>query len=168
MSATVDHSQTFRHDVANSMCVAIKEADEKRLFALLTDLQSDMDHDAIIATYAEPVKRMLSSSYGVNDICGVEDFNGDTCLHYAARSGHSLVLRFFFNAGLMKSMDQYINREGNTPLHDAVSGQQVVMCRQLLFCGCDPKSKNRSGQTPVSLARKSHNPQLIGALQGKH
>jgi hypothetical protein len=158
---TTDDDGTLVCAIAES----IKRADEHDLYRLLSANGTKYGDDDTMSRFANKVKLCLRRDHGILDITGVEDYNGDTCLHYAARSGHSLVLRFFYNAGLTKEIDQYVNRQGDTPLHDAVRKGHVVMTKQLIFLGCDPKRPNRMSETPNSIARKSHNPALQSALK---
>lgn len=145
-----------------AIAAAMVAADEKALFALLNGVA---DFDAAIAAMAPTVKKVLKTRHGVDDPLGVEDFNGDTCLHFAARQDHGNVLRLFYRVGLLKEINQYFNREGNTPLHDAVSRGRVMMVKQLLFLGADPKARNREGKTPASMARNMHNPEMVAAFR---
>lgn len=157
-SALDDAGKEF---VVSEMTSALAEGNERRLYSILTHVT---DIDESIKVLARDVKRELKRRHGACDVNAVEDLNGDTCLHYAARAGHPIVLRLMHNCGLLKNLDEYVNREGSTPLHEAVHKKQVMFIRQLMFLGANPKAPNRCGQTPASIARKLGDPLVLAAL----
>jgi len=80
------------------------------------------------------------------------DRDGWTPLHAAAQNNDAETARFLLDSGaIVDPQDSY----GNTPLFRAVfnsrdSGELIELLRQR---GADAESKNKSGVSPVSLAR---------------
>jgi uncharacterized protein len=80
------------------------------------------------------------------------DDNGWTALHFACQSGSESVVRTLLNADAsVDPVDSY----GNTPLWKAVfnsrgNGELIALLRA---AGADPRRKNASGISPLSLAR---------------
>jgi ankyrin repeat protein len=58
------------------------------------------------------------------------------------------------------------NREGDTPLHAAVTGRRSEkIVRYLLAEGADPAAANAKGQTPLALAETRGTPELLALLR---
>jgi ankyrin repeat protein len=58
------------------------------------------------------------------------------------------------------------NRDGDTPLHAAVTGRRSEkIVRYLLAEGADPAAANAKGQTPLSLAETRGTPELLALLR---
>lgn len=114
--------------------------------------------DVIYKTSAKAVRKQLRhlSPRPVTSIHDLCDRNGDSVLHLAAQAGHAPVLRYVYNAGLIKNDDvnECANAEGVTPLHDAVRRGRVSFARQLLFLGADPTIPDNQGKSPNSIAKK--------------
>ena len=53
------------------------------------------------------------------------------------------------------------NFDGVTALHNAVFEKQIDIVKLLIEHGADPAIQDRLGNTPVDLAQRSANPQLL-------
>ncbi|EJW86182.1 hypothetical protein WUBG_02904 [Wuchereria bancrofti] len=70
--------------------------------------------------------------------------HGFSGLHYAAKNGHSYVVRFL----IMNGADVNLRTSGYTPLHLAAIGKQHEIISILLQdCGADPSIEDYSGHT---------------------
>jgi len=76
--------------------------------------------------------------------------------------GEATAITLLLDAGAtLETTDQ----EGNTPLHHAVMIGSLRGADVLVARGAKVNAKNRSGQTPVSLAKSRGNKELLGLLQ---
>jgi ankyrin repeat protein len=109
-------------------------------------------HYAANEGLVDRVAELIGSGFEVN----LADNAGWTPLHFAAQASSSEVARLLLNAGaLIDQRDSY----GNTPLWRAVfnsrgNGELIGIFRA---AGSDPTAKNKSGVSPVDLARTIHN-----------
>ena len=109
-------------------------------------------HYAVADRNLERVKELVRQRMNVN----LADRNGWTPLHFAAQNNDAETARFLLDSGAaVDPQDSY----GNTPLLRAVfnsrgNGELIVLLRQR---GADAESKNKSGVSPVSLARSIGN-----------
>jgi ankyrin repeat protein len=85
-----------------------------------------------------------------------QDDNGWTPLHFAAQANSASVTQALLNAGAEVGIPDAF---GNTPLFRAVfcSRGEGVVIRLLREAGADPISPNKSGVSPVQLARTISN-----------
>jgi ankyrin repeat protein len=105
-------------------------------------------HYAALENDVEQVKALLAQGVDPN----VGDQLGFTALHFSAQQGAVEACRALLDAGA--EVDP-VNSYGNTPLFVAVfnsrgRGDLIKLLRER---GADPLRANRSGQTPLGLAR---------------
>jgi len=109
-------------------------------------------HYAVVDRNLERVKELVRQGMKVN----FADRNGWTALHFAVQNNDAETARFLLDSGAaVDPKDSY----GNTPLLTAVfnsrgNGELIELLRQR---GADAESKNKSGVSPVSLARNIGN-----------
>jgi len=105
-------------------------------------------HYAVVDRNLERVKELVRQGMDVN----LADRNGWTALHFAAQNNDAETARFLLDSGAaVDPKDNY----GNTPLSTAVfnsrgNGELFELLRQP---GADAESENKSGVSPVGLAR---------------
>jgi len=105
-------------------------------------------HYAVVDRNLERMKELIRQGMNVN----LADRDGWTPLHIAAQNNDAETARFLLDSGAtIDPQDSY----GNTPLFRAVfnsrgNGELIDLLRQR---GADAGSKNKSGVSPVSLAR---------------
>ncbi len=76
----------------------------------------------------------------------VPDYAGNSPLHIVALQGYDNLVKLLVDNGC--NLDHY-NRDGNTPLLDAVENGHVVTVRVLLEGGADPRAPNAKRQRPI-------------------
>nr|XP_010946515.1 PREDICTED: LOW QUALITY PROTEIN: espin-like protein [Camelus bactrianus] len=78
----------------------------------------------------------------------VQDNEGATALHFAARGGHTPILDRLLLMGAPVVRDCW----GGTPLHDAAENGQMECCQTLLFHRVDPALRDEDGYVAADLA----------------
>lgn len=82
----------------------------------------------------------------------VENYDGVTPLHLAAQEGRLAVIDVLLrNQAVLDTPDM----DGNTPIHYAAKRNQRIVTH-LIYCGADPKLKNREGFTAAQLLAKRY------------
>ena len=105
-------------------------------------------HYAVVDRNFARMKELVLQGASMN----LADHNGWTPLHFAAQNNDAETARFLLDSGAaVDPKDSY----GNTPLFTAVfnsrgNGELIKLLRER---GADCESKNKSGVSPVSLAR---------------
>ncbi len=92
----------------------------------------------------------------------VPDQEGVMPIHVAAYYGKLEVLRFLLDK--IQNPDAQQDRNGLTPLHYAVLGEQPEAARELLARGCHPNARDKNGITPLHLAVLRERPDLVTLL----
>ena len=77
----------------------------------------------------------------------IQNKDGDTPLHDAARSGSPEVVKLLLEHGANPNIQDY--KYDWTPLHYAVKGCHVDVARVLLDYGADPTIRDNEGRTPL-------------------
>jgi uncharacterized protein len=114
-------------------------------------------HYAVVDRDLDRAKDLVRQGANVN----LADRNGWTPLHFAAQNDDAVTARFLLDSGaLVDPRDSY----GNTPLFTAVfnsrgHGELIELLRQR---GADATAINKSGASPVSLARSIANYDVAG------
>ncbi len=85
-----------------------------------------------------------------------------TLLHYAANNGYIKTMQILFE---QKAQVDVRDCKGNTPLHDAVFMQNILVINLLLSYHADPLLANYHGITPMHLT--SHNKKIEKILYEK-
>jgi ankyrin repeat protein len=80
---------------------------------------------------------------------GIATPSGDTCLHIAARSGHTDLISLL--ASTYELPTEARNRHDNTPLHEAVGAMQYEPIKALWDAGADLHAVDGSGCTAMDL-----------------
>jgi ankyrin repeat protein len=83
-----------------------------------------------------------------------------TALHFAARDQNEPIMRLLLERGAaLDPADAF----GNTPLWRSVmnTGESLAVPKLLLEHGADPNRKNRSGKSPLDVARDSGQEELV-------
>lgn len=121
--------------------------------------------DAVLAEDADPRVVKLLIERGA-DISAVDKDQKWTALHFAARDQKDAVVRVLLEAGA--AFDP-VDVLGNTPLWWSVMhfSSNVAVIEELLKHGADPHKKNNYGVSPIDLARKAGNNEIVAILEGK-
>jgi len=96
-------------------------------------------------------------------------FDNETVLHFLLPN-HHLKENEIYRSVVMKILsrpEEIINLcdgQGNTVLHSAVSHDFLWTARQLLIAKCNPNPVNKVGETPLHLAAKSNNQEMVELL----
>lgn len=116
---------------------------QQRVDNILIQAAQSNDIEKIIYALKEGANIEIKSDY---------DF---TPLHYAARNGHSLILKKLIAAG---ANIEALNKNGNTPLHLSSYNGQSNTTLALIHRGANLYAQNHDGDTPLhSATRKNHN-----------
>ncbi|HEX7958773.1 MAG TPA: ankyrin repeat domain-containing protein [Terriglobales bacterium] len=119
---------------------------------------------AVLAEDADPrlVKLLIQHEADVNS----PDEHQWTALHFAARDQKEDIVRTLLDSGAsVDALDAF----GDTPLWRAVmnfSGN-VGIIKMLLKHGADPQKRNNSGVSPIDLAQKSGQAEVLALLERK-
>jgi ankyrin repeat protein len=117
-------------------------------------------HWAVAQNYNELVQDLLSK---YNPDPTIQDNEGNTALHLAARNGNGIILQALraHNADISA-----VNNNGDTPLHMAIRTGRATIVRQLLEAGAQINIRNHQELSTWSLAQKYHNRQdIIGLFE---
>ncbi len=118
---------------------------------------------ALFLKYAlEGNKKMLKF---LNENCNIDidikDFDGNTALMFAVKSGKSEVVDYLLKNGANVN---YINNFGVSPLHLAVRKNALNLVDHLLRYGADINIEDKYNQTPLFDAIQENNAQMIRFL----
>jgi ankyrin repeat protein/beta-lactamase regulating signal transducer with metallopeptidase domain len=91
-----------------------------------------------------------------------ENENGETPLHLAANRGHKEMVEVLIDNGADVNAKNI--RRGATPLHTAVAASHKDVVVLLIKSGADVNAKDRQGGTPLDLARRRGNAEIIEIL----
>jgi len=89
--------------------------------------------------------------------------NGETPLHRAAMWGHDAAVKLLLEANA--NPDMYKNQRRWTPLHFASKHGKSAVVLALLEGKCDPFMRDSNGRTPMELARRNKQPDVVLLLQ---
>lgn len=92
------------------------------------------------------------------------DSSGGTALHAAMFQKNIQIVEMLIDYGL--DVNAIGPKNGYTPLHDAVWGNNPAAAKLLLEKGADPTIKNKEGQTPLEKARSEGKENLVRVLEG--
>jgi len=85
--------------------------------------------------------------------------NGETPLHRAAMWGHDAAVKLLLEANA--NPDMYKNQRRWTPLHFAAKHGKSAVVLALLEGKCDPHMRDSNGRTPMELARRNKQPDVV-------
>lgn len=108
------------------------------------------------------VKAIVAAGSDVN----AADRQGFTSLHFAARDGRDKIVSLLLDHNAeVDALDSW----GNTPLFRCVMSQPVntKIARQLLEAGANPKKKNKSKVSPLDVAKKCGDEDIVTMFSGK-
>jgi len=104
-------------------------------------------HVACRVGMVECVEALLSMNTALGDDT---TSTGDTCLHIAAKSGHTELVTLLTTKFHLKPEAR--NVQGQTPLHEAVCAMRYGPVKALLAAGADALAKDASGATSIDLS----------------
>ncbi|MDX8431627.1 MAG: ankyrin repeat domain-containing protein [Candidatus Algichlamydia australiensis] len=116
-------------------------------------------HSAATCDETEGVKKLLEQGFDIN----AKDERGETVLHYAVKSCQLNTIQVLISS--LPELDiNAADIDGNTALHMAVFGRDFQTIKDLLRHGADPSRFNKKGESPLFLAIKNQDRQLMEAL----
>lgn len=92
----------------------------------------------------------------------IRDDFGRNAIHLAASNGHIEVVQRICQAN--KGMVDITDKDGNTPLHDSITANQVSVAMELLKHGASTDLPNSNGHTALSLAIIEGNIEMANRL----
>lgn len=116
-------------------------------------------HYAAVEGKTEFVRAMLAQK--LVDV-NLVDIDGCSAVYYAAANGHEQVLRVLLENG----GDPNVVSIRRTPLHCATEWRRVECVTLLLAHGADTSVVDKSGLTPLEVAREKRFDELVEMLQG--
>ena len=115
-------------------------------------------HWAALNGFESVVRLLISKGFERNSRSNF----GWTALMQAATKGHTAVVRALLDAGDDPNM---ATNDGWTALHKAVANVHVETVAMLLEAGASVLAKHKYGSTPLSLAQKARNQEIIKMLR---
>ncbi len=127
-----------------------------------TQLMSNSDeviliHWAVAQNYGALIEDLLAE---YNPNLTIQDNEGNTALHLAARNGNNLILQVLLAHGANINA---VNNNGDTALHVASRAGRTIPVRQLLEAGALVTLPNYNGDTAWRLAARNY-PNAIAEL----
>lgn len=125
-------------------------------------------------TYAKDALNKAAYSGNVEEVAEIlktkpdpdaRDSSGGTALHAAMFQKNIKIVEMLIDYGL--DVNAIGPKNGYTPLHDAVWGNNPEAAKLLLAKGADPTIKNKEGQTPLEKAQSEGKEDLIKVLENK-
>lgn len=123
----------------------------------------------IIKKYINAIlnKRFLDGMYLIEkyrniDLMNYSFDNGNKSLHYGVLYKNSKFCIFLLQNGM--SPNCLNNKNGNTPLHLSVLNDDIRMSSIMIKWKADISIKNFNGKTPVDIAQKRNDPDLVELL----
>lgn len=110
---------------------------------------------AVRTGFTRSVDKLLAAGA---DVTRAQPDTGRTALHIALaerQSGLALSLAVALQARQINP-DTLADKDGDTPLHAAMRGHDVLVCEKLIECGADVSRRNAAGETPLHVALASH------------
>eukprot|EP00794_Sanderia_malayensis_P012950 gene12950-14282_t len=95
------------------------------------------------------------------------DSRGYTSLHLASKYGHKEIVKFFVTIVPQCVLDLVDHDKGQTALHKAASYKRRTICRLLINAGASLTRQDLEGNTPRTLALKSHDKDLAKYLENQ-
>ncbi len=86
---------------------------------------------------------------------------GETGIHFAAKNGHTHIIDFLVNKGLIVDERTISNW---TPLHTAVESNHLAVVECLLKHGADMQVLNSDGKSPMDIAKSLNNEKMMEAF----
>lgn len=125
-------------------------------------------------TYAKDALNKVAYDGNVEEVTAIlkthpnpdaRDSSGGTALHAAMFQKNIKIVEMLIDYGL--DVNAIGPKNGYTPLHDAVWGDNPAAAKLLLEKGADPSIKNKEGQTPLEKAQSEGKEDLVNVLQEK-
>ena len=107
--------------------------------------------------------RMQKAQEKTTELKSVLTMDAGHALYHGAANGHYEVVRWLLENKADPNLAE--ESEGNTPLHGAARNNHANIIRLLLDNGADPGIANHNDQTPLELARQSHQKSAGAELQ---
>ena len=99
---------------------------------------------------------LRDESTNIND----QDANGKTVLNLATfYKAKPILIQFFIANKANVNLPDLFNE---TPLHNAIRNEEIIVAQMLLQAGADRNLKNDKGETPIDLARSPKTLALFG------
>ena len=136
------------HGVTNDTAAALKESQPAK-----PTNQADADGDI------EEVKALLDQGVDIN----AKDDGGRTQLHRASLGGHEKLVRLLISKGADVNVQEDQGFRA-TPLHHAVHRDHRDIVEILLAHGADIDIKDRNGRTPLDMAKRRGNAEIVEIL----
>ncbi len=115
-------------------------------------------HWAVAQNYGILVEDLLNE---YNPNLAIQDNEGNTVLHHAARNGNEVILEALlaYNAHINTP-----NGQGDTALHTAIQHNRASMVQALLGAQADHIIRNKKNRTPLDVAREHRRTAIIDVL----
>jgi len=96
--------------------------------------------------------------HSLKECQAAKDDSMKSCLHLAARNGHSEAVKFLCGKGWEVEAKDKLD---TTPLHQACERGHLLVLNALLQAGANPRTKDSLGRNSFLYSACSHNPELI-------
>lgn len=165
INANDERGNTFLHYLVNK-----KEVDYEAYMGKLIDKSADFNRQNRLGRtpFLEALEQKNLSILAIflahRELINIHmaDTLANTALHYCKYLDETLIYDSVLQSN--PSALNVQNRDGQTPLHEAVLSDNLIFAQYLLQHGADPTVVNKEGNTPLHLAARDDNSRLCKLL----
>lgn len=125
------------------------------------NIQNDNDFTALMWAALKGNLRLVKELVEHGADLDIKNKNGETALMIAVDQGHTDVARYLMEK---QANIHAKNVEGQNALMEAVVQNNVAIAKQLLRLGASPETADRYNNTPLAVANRMDNTQMVNLL----